>query len=62
MELKEQMTIIVVTNLVQQARRLADRVAFLNNSRLVEADTVDRIFSEEPANKLTFDYVRGHFG
>ena len=29
-ELKEQMTIVLVTNLVQQARRLADHVAFLN--------------------------------
>ena len=61
-ELKENMTIIVVTNLVQQARRLADRVAFLNDSHLVEVDTTERIFSEEPAQKLTFDYVRGHFG
>jgi phosphate transport system ATP-binding protein len=62
MELKENMTIVVVTNLVQQARRLADRVAFLNDSHLVEVDTTERIFSEEPAQKLTFDYVRGHFG
>lgn len=62
MELKEKMTIVVVTNLVQQARRLADRVAFLNDSHLIEVDTTDRIFSEEPAQKLTFDYVRGHFG
>jgi phosphate transport system ATP-binding protein len=62
MELKDQMTIIVVTNLVQQARRLADRVAFLNDSELIEVDTTDRIFSEQPAQKLTFDYVRGHFG
>ena len=30
------MTIVVVTNLVQQARRLADQVAFLNSSRLIE--------------------------
>ena len=37
--LKQQMTIVLVTNLVQQAHRLADHVAFLNNSSLVEVDT-----------------------
>lgn len=60
--LKQQMTIVLVTNLVQQAHRLADHVAFLNNSSLVEVDTTERIFSEHPAQQLTFDYVRGHFG
>ena len=61
-ELKEQMTILMVTNLVQQAHRLADQVAFLNSSRLVEVGPTDVIFSEHPANPMTFDYVRGHFG
>ncbi len=60
--LKERMTIVLVTNLVQQAHRLADRVAFVNDSRLVEVDTTERMFSEHPANRLTFAYVRGHFG
>ena len=60
--LKQQMTIVLVTNLVQQAHRLADRIAFLNNSRLVEVDSTERIFSEHPAERLTFDYVRGNFG
>jgi phosphate transport system ATP-binding protein len=60
--LKAQMTIVLVTNLVQQAHRLADHVAFLNNSRLVEVDSTERLFSEHPAERLTFDYVRGHFG
>jgi phosphate transport system ATP-binding protein len=60
--LKQRMTIVLVTNLVQQAHRLADRVAFLNNGRLVEVDSTARIFSEHPTERLTFDYVRGHFG
>ena len=30
LELKEQITIVLVTNLVQQARRIADRTAFLS--------------------------------
>jgi len=62
LELKEKMTIVLVTNLVQQAHRLADRVAFLNDSQLIEVGPCDVIFSEHPAQQLTFDYVRGHFG
>jgi phosphate transport system ATP-binding protein len=62
LELKQRMTIVVVTNLVQQAHRLADRVAFLNASRLVEVGPTEVIFSEHPAERMTFDYVRGHFG
>jgi phosphate transport system ATP-binding protein len=60
--LKEEMTIVLVTNLVQQANRLANNTAFLNSSRLVEVGPTEVIFSEHPANQLTFDYVRGHFG
>ena len=62
LELKQRMTILMVTNLVQQAHRLADRVAFLNSARLVEVGPTDVIFSEHPADRMTFDYVRGHFG
>lgn len=62
LELKQRMTILMATNLVQQAHRLADQVAFLNASRLVEVGPTDVIFSERPSNHMTFDYVRGHFG
>ena len=62
LELKSRITIVLVTNLVQQAHRLADRVAFLNDSRLIEVGPSTVIFSEHPAEQLTFDYVRGHFG
>ena len=62
LELKSRMTIVLVTNLVQQAHRLADRVAFLNDSRLVEVAPTTVIFSEHPGQQMTFDYVRGHFG
>lgn len=61
-DLKRRVTILVSTNLVQQARRIADRVLFLNAGRLVEAGPTDAIFSERPGSALTFDYVRGHFG
>ena len=61
-ELRSQITIILVTNLVQQARRLADRTAFILNGDLVEIDSNDVIFSGSPAKKITLDYVNGNFG
>ncbi len=60
-ELKEQMTIVLVTNLVQQACRLADRTAFLSESRLIEEGETAKIFSK-PDNRLTERYVNGEFG
>lgn len=60
--LRSEMTIILVTNLVQQARRLADRTAFLLNGELIEVDSNEVIFSRSPANKMTYDYVMGNFG
>jgi phosphate transport system ATP-binding protein len=61
-DLKQDITIILVTNLVQQARRLADRVAFINKGKLVEIGDTAVIFGETPRERLTFDYVRGKFG
>ncbi len=61
LELKNQMTIVLVTNLVQQARRLADQVAFFNKSKLVEINPTDKVFST-PDRQLTYDYVTGGFG
>lgn len=60
-QLKEEMTIVLVTNLVQQARRLADRVMFLNSSNLVEFGDTEKLFTE-PENSLTGDYLNGEFG
>jgi phosphate transport system ATP-binding protein len=60
--LRSQMTIILVTNLVQQARRLADRTAFLFNGELVELDRTEVIFSDHPANHKTYEYINGIFG
>ncbi len=61
-ELKNEMTIILVTNLVQQARRLASRTMFLWNGNIVEVDRNEVIFSDAPASKHTLDYVNGIFG
>ena len=61
LELKNEMTIVLVTNLVQQAHRLADHTAFLNKSHLIEVGPTEKIFSK-PNQKLTYDYVTGGFG
>jgi phosphate transport system ATP-binding protein len=61
-QLRSQMTIILVTNLTQQARRLADRTMFLWNGEIIELDRSDVIFSDRPGNRKTYDYVNGIFG
>ena len=61
LELKQEMTIVLVTNLVQQAHRLADRTAFFNDARLVETGPTEKIFTK-PDNPLTLKYVTGVFG
>ncbi len=61
-ELRKSMTILLVTNLVQQARRLADRTLFLWNGDVIECDKTDVIFSDTPKDRRTYDYVNGIFG
>jgi phosphate transport system ATP-binding protein len=61
LELKNEMTIVLVTNLVQQAHRLADQTAFFNRGQLVEVGETAKIFSQ-PDNTLTYEYVTGGFG
>ncbi|HEY0550968.1 MAG TPA: phosphate ABC transporter ATP-binding protein [Verrucomicrobiae bacterium] len=61
-ELKKEMTIILVTNLVQQARRLAARTMFLWNGEIIELDTNEVMFSDQTKDKRTYEYVNGIFG
>lgn len=61
-ELRSRVTIILVTNLTQQARRLADRTAFFLNGELVEVGETDRVFSDSPADRRTYEYINGIFG
>jgi phosphate transport system ATP-binding protein len=61
-ELKKEMTIILVTNLTQQARRLASRTMFLWNGDIIELDDNDVIFSDKTKDKRTYEYVNGIFG
>jgi phosphate transport system ATP-binding protein len=61
-ELKQEMTIILVTNLVQQARRLASRTAFFLNGECVEIGETEDLFTGEVKDTRTRDYVEGRFG
>ena len=61
-ELRSEMTIILVTNLVQQARRLADRTAFFLDGECVEIAETEDLFTGEVQDQRTRDYVDGKFG
>jgi len=60
-ELKETVTIIIVTHNMQQAARVSDFTAFMYLGELIEFDKTDIIFTS-PKKKLTEDYVSGRFG
>jgi phosphate transport system ATP-binding protein len=65
-ELKERVTIIIVTHNMQQAMRVSDRCAFLlmgedKAGELIEYGPTAQLFSE-PTDPRTLDYVNGRFG
>jgi phosphate transport system ATP-binding protein len=60
-ELKAKMTVVMVTNLLAQARRIADRTAFFLQGELVEEGPTEALFSS-PRHPRTHDYVTGKFG
>jgi phosphate transport system ATP-binding protein len=61
-ELKSEITIILVTNLVQQARRLADRTAFFLSGQCVEIGETEDLFTGKVRDERTSDYIAGRFG
>jgi phosphate transport system ATP-binding protein len=61
-ELRREITIVLVTNLTQQARRLSDRTMFLWDGEIVELDRTPVIFSGSPKSERTREYVSGVFG
>lgn len=60
-QLKEQFTIIIAPHTVQQAGRIADRVAFMLMGNLIEQGVTQEVFSV-PKDKRTSDYITGRFG
>jgi len=60
-QLREQFTIIIAPHNVQQAGRIADRVAFMLMGNLIEQGVTAEVF-ENPKDKRTNDYITGRFG
>jgi len=60
-ELKQDYTVIIVTHNMQQAARVADWTAFMNEGRLIEFGSTDDIFTN-PNQQATEDYITGRYG
>ncbi|MBI4654188.1 MAG: phosphate ABC transporter ATP-binding protein [Nitrospirae bacterium] len=60
-ELKNEVTIIIVTHNMQQAARVSDYTAFMYLGEIIEFDKTDKIFTA-PSNRLTEEYITGRFG
>jgi phosphate transport system ATP-binding protein len=60
-ELKETLSIVIVTHSMQQAARVSQRTAFFHLGKLVEVDETAKIFTN-PTDVRTQDYVTGRFG
>jgi phosphate transport system ATP-binding protein len=60
-ELKERVTILIVTHNMQQAARISDYTAYMYLGEMIEFGQTDSIFIK-PKNKQTEDYITGRFG
>jgi phosphate transport system ATP-binding protein len=60
-ELKQKLTILVVTHNMQQAARVSDYTAYMYLGELMEYDETTTIFTR-PTRKETEDYITGKFG
>jgi phosphate transport system ATP-binding protein len=61
LSLRSDLAIVIVTHNLQQARRVADRVAFMYLGDLVELGSADQLF-ESPREQRTREYIAGAFG
>jgi phosphate transport system ATP-binding protein len=60
-ELKDQVTIVIVTHNMQQAARVSDFTAFFYLGELVEFGETGKLFTA-PEKRQTEDYITGRFG
>jgi phosphate transport system ATP-binding protein len=60
-ELRQRVTVLIVTHNMQQAARVSDFTAFMYLGELVEVDATSKIFTN-PAKKATEDYITGRYG
>ncbi len=60
-ELREELAVVIVTHNLQQAYRVADRVAFMYLGDLIEYGESEQVFGA-PKEARTREYVSGGFG
>ena len=60
-ELRDQVTVIIVTHNMQQAARVSDYTAFMYLGELIEFDNTSKLFTN-PSKKATEDYITGRYG
>jgi phosphate transport system ATP-binding protein len=60
-DLKDKVTILIVTHNMQQAARVSDFTAYMYLGEMIEFDATDTIFIK-PKNRATEDYITGRFG
>lgn len=61
-ELKKNMTIVMVTNVINQAKRLGDRTAMMLHGKILDLNENDKIFNGQVNDIRTKDYIEGVFG
>lgn len=61
LELRDSLTILMVTHNMQQAQRISDKTAFFFSGELIEYGDTQRLFSH-PSDPRTQDYIKGKFG
>lgn len=60
-ELKDRVTILIVTHNMQQAARISDFTAYMYLGEMLEFGVTDQLFIK-PQKKQTEDYITGRFG
>lgn len=61
MELKQGLSVVIVTHNMQQAARIADQTAFFLHGEVVEYEPTEQMF-HVPKDPRTQDYITGRFG
>ena len=60
-QLKDKLTIVIVTHNMQQAARVSDQTVFLHHGEVIEVNATSTFF-ENPSKELTVQYLTGQFG
>jgi phosphate transport system ATP-binding protein len=61
-ELKKEITIVMVTNVINQAKRLGDRTAMMLEGNILDLNINKLIFDGIVKDRRTKDYIEGLFG